>query len=254
MLASPRMQLGVAATTLGGLLALAAAAPAAGFADAAAAPHARTEAYFERLSYAPGDAAVLSVSGRGTAWVELLRVGPKVTRREPPTALRGVPVTTRRRVRLVARGSTRVRITMMHWPSGLYFARVRAAGGVAVAPVVLRASRFERRRVAVVLATNTWQAYNERDDDGDGIGNSWYANPSVTTVRLDRPFPAGGSPATYRYDRGFVLWLARTGKQADFYADDDFEWLTAARSMSERRLRRPAPKFSQPCRTCSVPE
>jgi hypothetical protein len=222
------MPFGVAAGGFGVLVALAAAAPAVGSEDGTAAARTRTTAYFERLSYGPGDAAVLHVAGRGTAWVELMRVGPKVTRREPPTALRGVPVTPRRRVRLQTNGTTRVRVAMLHWPSGLYFARVRAAGGVAVAPVVLRASRFERRRVAVVLATNTWQAYNERDDDGDGIGNSWYASPSVTSVRLDRPFPGGGSPATYRYDRGFVLWLARTGRQADFYADDDFEWLTAA--------------------------
>lgn len=223
-----RIQLGLSAAALGGFVCLAAAAPAVGAHEATGAAFARTEAYFERLSYGPGDAAILHVAGRGTASVELLRVGPKVTRREPPTALRGVPVTTRRRVRLRTGGNTPVRITMLHWPSGLYFARVRAASGVAVAPVVLRASRFENRRVAVVLATNTWQAYNERDDDGDGIGDSWYANPAVTTVRLNRPFPAGGSPATYRYDRGFVLWLARTGKQADFYADDDFEWLTAS--------------------------
>jgi hypothetical protein len=217
------MQLGVAVAAIGAAAVIAGATPAAGGEHRA---YARTEAFFDRFSYPPGTSAVLNISGRGTGWVELLRVGPRVTRREPPTALRGVPVTTRRRVRLSVGRFTRVRIPILHWPSGLYFARVRAAGGVAVAPVVLRSSRYEHRRVAVVLATNTWQAYNERDDDGDGVGNSWYASPAVATVRLNRPFTAGGSPATYRYDRGFVLWLARTGRQADFYADDDFEWLT----------------------------
>jgi hypothetical protein len=204
-------------------VAVAAIAPALG-ADAAPAP--RTEAFFTRFSYAPEQDALLTIAAAGsTASVQLLRVGPKLTRREPVAALTGVPVTVRRRVPLRA-GTARVRVRMLHWPSGLYFARIRAGGGTSVAPVVLRASSHERRRVAVVLATNTWQAYNARDDDGDGVGNSWYVSDAVTSVRLDRPFAGGGHPAKYRYDRGFVLWLARTGKQADFYADDDLERLT----------------------------
>ena len=32
-------------------------------------------------------------------------------------------------------------------------------------------------RVAVVLPTQTWQAYNFRDDDGDGKADTWYADP-----------------------------------------------------------------------------
>jgi hypothetical protein len=45
-----------------------------------------------------------------------------------------------------------------------------------------RRPHARRSRVAVVMPTNTWQAYNFRDDDGDGIPNTWYANEAVTTV------------------------------------------------------------------------
>ena len=36
-------------------------------------------------------------------------------------------------------------------------------------------ARLGEHRVAVVMPTLTWQAYNLRDVDGDGKGDSWYA-------------------------------------------------------------------------------
>ena len=41
-------------------------------------------------------------------------------------------------------------------------------GGVGFAPFVVAPRRIGRERVAVVLPTLTWQAYNFRDDDGNG--------------------------------------------------------------------------------------
>ena len=46
----------------------------------------------------------------------------------------------------------------------------------------------ETSRVAVVVPTNTWQAYNFRDVDGDGVGDTWYADPHIPCVDLRRPY------------------------------------------------------------------
>jgi hypothetical protein len=74
------------------------------------------------------------------------------------------------------------------------------------------------------MPTNTWQAYNFRDDDGDGIPNTWYANEAVTTVDLSRPFVDRGVPPHFRaHDLGFIRWLTLTGKAPDFLAEDDVE-------------------------------
>src|SRR5206468_3858876 len=63
------------------------------------------------------------------------------------------------------------------WPSGLYFLRVTADDGrVGYAPVVVRPRTLGQHRVAVVLATRTWQAYNFADANGDGWGDSWYVS------------------------------------------------------------------------------
>jgi len=81
--------------------------------------------------------------------------------------------------------------------------------------------------VAVVLPTNTWQAYNFRDVDGNGVGDTWYADPHYNGVDLTRPFLNRGVPPHYRgYDRGFLRWLAHTGKRPDFLADEDLERLS----------------------------
>ncbi len=53
--------------------------------------------------------------------------------------------------------------------------------------------RPDRNRVAVVLATNTWQAYNHQDVDGDGTGDTWYGG---------RPDPGRGPPTAPREPRG----------------------------------------------------
>ena len=74
----------------------------------------------------------------------------------------------------------------------------------------------------VVLPTYTWQAYNFRDDDHDGRGDTWYAGSDIDHVRLDRPFLARGVPPHFvTYDLPFLQWLEKTGKQADFVSDTD---------------------------------
>src|ERR671919_719694 len=49
-----------------------------------------------------------------------------------------------------------------NWPSGLYYVSFMSSDGrIGYAPFVVRPTKFgSASRVAVVLPTNTWQAYN----------------------------------------------------------------------------------------------
>ena len=109
------------------------------------------------------------------------------------------------------------------WPSGLYFLRVLAADGrVGYAPIVLRPRRLGEHRVAVVLSTNTWQAENLADENGDGWGDSWNVSGAIRRVDLRRPYLGPGLPQRFRRrDLAFFSWLERTHKEADYLADDD---------------------------------
>ena len=109
--------------------------------------------------------------------------------------------------------------------SGLYFLRVTASDGrVGYAPLILRPKTLGRHKVAVVLSTNTWQAYNFQDDNGDGWGDSWYVSGATRAVDLRRPYLDFGVPFRFRdWDLAFISWLNRTGKQVDVLSDDDLE-------------------------------
>ncbi len=215
-------------------IAVLAAAVAA--APAPAVAHRGPEAYFALRSYAPGSTATLEIAApRGRVTVQIFRVGPEARAVRRDDVMSGVPVSDPRTVRW--RGGAGFRslwVAVRYWPSGLYFARVSSSSsGTCVAPFVLRAG-FIHARVAVVLPTNTWQAYNKRDDDGDGVADSWYANPGVTNVLLARPFLDRGVPPHFRqYDLGFLRWLAHTAKQADFYSDDDLERIYSGRRLAQ---------------------
>jgi hypothetical protein len=115
-------------------------------------------------------------------------------------------------------GRQRLTVGVGDWPSGLYFADVEAAGAGGSAPFIVSARRRGENRVAVVLPTNTWAAYNLRDSDGNGYGDTWYADPRVRTVILARPFLNGGLP---QHLEGFSAWLADEGFSADFLSDED---------------------------------
>jgi hypothetical protein len=109
------------------------------------------------------------------------------------------------------------------WSSGLYFLRVTTSDGrVGYAPMVLRPRRLGEHRVAVIIPTNTWQADNLRDANGDGWGDSWSADHSVGTVDLRRPYLDSGLPDGFRTGSGGIIdWLSQTGKQVDYLSDDD---------------------------------
>jgi N,N-dimethylformamidase beta subunit-like protein len=113
--------------------------------------------------------------------------------------------------------------TSENWAGGLYFLRVTTSDGrVGYAPVVLRPRRLGEHRVAVVLPTNTWQADNVRDANGDGWGDSWSADRSLGALDLRRAYLDFGLPDRFRSEAGAVIsWLGRTGKRVDYLSDDD---------------------------------
>ena len=118
---------------------------------------------------------------------------------------------------------TAVPVTIKTWPSGLYLARVTTDDGrVAYAPFVVRPDPAQRSRVAVVLPTNTWQAYNMYDANLDGRGDTWYAGWLQARVLLSRPYADAGLPPRFRsYDLAFQRWLARRHHRVDMLNDDD---------------------------------
>jgi hypothetical protein len=122
------------------------------------------------------------------------------------------------------------------WPSGLYFVRATAADGrVGYAPFVIRPRTLGTHRVAVVLATNTWAAYNFEDEDGDGWGDSWYVSGRHDSVDLERPFLDFGVPFRFRdWDLEFIAWLNRTGRSVDFLSDDDLDRVASGDELARR--------------------
>jgi hypothetical protein len=183
-------------------------------------PH-TIRAAFDCRSYRPGDVAVLRIRNAGGPFtLRVFRVGPPARRGGRDDTMTGAPVTgTFEPVR------RQTSISIGEWPSGLYFARLDGSGGlVGFAPFVVRPAQLGTSRVAVVLPTNTWQAYNFRDDNGDGVGDTWYADPRIPSVDLTRPFLQRGVPPNFRtYNEGFLWWLGLHGKTVDMLADDDFE-------------------------------
>ncbi len=104
------------------------------------------------------------------------------------------------------------------------------------APFIVRPTRLGEHSVAVVLPTLTWQAYNLRDMDGDGKGDSWYARWGHKTVLLGRPYMNRGVPSHFRqYDLPFLHWLS---------------WTRPRRSTTSRRptssLPRARPRWRRP--------
>jgi N,N-dimethylformamidase len=114
----------------------------------------------------------------------------------------------------------RVSLQIGSWPSGLYLTDVSTHGGTGSAPFIVRPQHAGENRVAVVLPTDTWAAYNFRDGDDNGYGDTWYADPRVHTVVLGRAFLKGGLP---QHLGGFLDWLAGQDLRADFYSDEDLD-------------------------------
>jgi hypothetical protein len=205
---------------------------------AASARHARAdrsvlEAAFPRESYAPGSTARLRLfSGTHLVTIQLFRSGIERVPTRARNVMNGVAVDRRRWVGTRPAGSS-FPLRIGDWPSGLYFARLSAPdGSIAYAPFVLRPRRLGEHRIAVVLPTQTWQAYNFRDDDGDGRADTWYAG-NGETARLGRPFLDRGVPPHFRhYDLPFLHWIDRTGKGVDVLSDAELNSAASGRVLA----------------------
>ncbi|HEY6068009.1 MAG TPA: N,N-dimethylformamidase beta subunit family domain-containing protein [Gaiellaceae bacterium] len=187
------------------------------------------DASFTRRSYAPGESAVLRLATDArTLRLQVFSYQSPGRPSEQDVKTSGVAKTDPIRVDWSAHrdapGLLRV-VRAGDWPSGLYFLRATAGDGrVGYAPFIVRPRRLGEHRVAVVLATNTWAAYNFADADGDGWGDSWYVTGRVRSVDLERPFLDFGVPFRFHdWDLDFIAWLNRTGRAVDFLSDDDLE-------------------------------
>ena len=203
------------------------------------------EAAFLRRSYLPGEPMELRIlADAGALSLQFLHCGAESVSSERNDEMVGVPKGDPVPIDWTGKRSAPATITVQTgaWPTGLYTARLTTDDG----RVGLRAVRPARghapaqQRQLVVLPTNTWQAYNMYDRDGDGWGDTWYAggNPPV---ELDRPYRDRGVPPRFKaYDRAILRWLLRTGKSPDIVADDDLEAFgigrRAARALRPRRL------------------
>jgi hypothetical protein len=191
------------------------------------------QAAFELESYAPGDQARLVIRDRSAKLkIRIFQSGPEHVATTSEAVMNGIPVT-HARVLGRAPGKQQLFVPVGRWRSGLYFARLEAPDGrLGFAPFVVSPSHLGRHRIAVVLPTLTWQAYNFRDDDGDGYGDSWYVGKQPSFVRLGRAHLDRGVPFGFRSQLSFLNWLYRSHKQVDFLSQLDLERVESAEALA----------------------
>jgi hypothetical protein len=223
-------------------LVVAAAVAAASAGDAVAAidagkarpkPLPKLSAAFTQRSYFPGQVATLKLRTDAPRLVlQVLRAGAERNFNRIGKAW-GPPM----KVRWTKRSrSAPLPITIGAWDSGLYFLRITVTGGdVTYAPFIVRSpTPGLASRVAVVLATNTWAAYNHWDANADGTGDTWYASQRIRVVNLQRPFLNQGKPPYYRtYDRGFLRFLVQKGHRADHISDEDLDTYVSGEQLAQ---------------------
>jgi hypothetical protein len=190
------------------------------------------EAAFPRDSYRPGDVARLVIFSKRADGVrmQIFRAGTESGRIGPRDEMRGSAVTPERLLGDLRRNQT-IRVTIPDEPTGLYFVTLAAGHRVGYAPFVLRPRELGESRIAVVLPTLTWQAYNFRDDDADGESDTWYGDPGrKVTARLGRPYQNRGVPPHYKYyDQPFLQWLHQEERAVDYLGQTDVARSTGRR-------------------------
>ena len=188
------------------------------------------DAGFARPNYAPGQIAALHIAtDEPSLELKFFQSGPEKVVTYADNQFAGIdtgqpPIEIAMRQYQSKPRTITVRIPNL--PSGLYYASLTGPDGrVGYAPFVVRPTILgATSRVLVVLPTNTWQAYNFQDVDGNGYGDTWYAGPPNGAVNLGRTYIARGVPPRfYRYDLPFLHWLYWSGKSAEFISDSDFD-------------------------------
>jgi hypothetical protein len=180
------------------------------------------------LRYAPEQTAVVSLATDARRLdLEILSFRPGSGAADRRTTARPMapPVPLAWKGHRNAPGHVRVRIG--DWPSGLYFVRVTTGDRrIGYAPFVVRPRTVGSSRIAVVLPTNTWQAYNFGDANGDGWGDSWYVNGAFRSIDIGRPYIDYGVPFRFHdFDAAIIGWLSSRGN-LDFFSDLDLEHIS----------------------------
>jgi hypothetical protein len=194
------------------------------------------DAGFTEATYSPGTAAQMRIATDVPSFtLQFFQAGPE---KQPTlgTAMEGVPVSEPRHVDWSANRSAPATLVVQlgDWANGIYFARLTSPDGRNYyAPFIVRPPAYGAHRIAVVLHTFTWKAYDHYDVNGDGWGDTWYAANDIRTVDLSRPYVQGGAPPNWRmYDVPFLHWLYATGKHVDFISDEDLATFTSAQSLA----------------------
>jgi hypothetical protein len=191
-------------------------------------PKPKVTAFFPHESYRPGENAQLRIADRATGVrIRMFRAGTSSRRIAASDVITGNPVTEGRPLGDV-HGARTVPVRIGDWPSGLYYAELTADGGrVGYATFVLRPKTLGENAVAVVLPTQTWQAYNFRDDNHDNVPDTWYAAGS--TAPLSRPYLNRGVPPHYKYyDARFLAWLYLEHPKVDILSDAELNTASGA--------------------------
>ncbi|HET7130162.1 MAG TPA: N,N-dimethylformamidase beta subunit family domain-containing protein [Gaiellaceae bacterium] len=190
------------------------------------------EATFVQRSALPGETVNLSVLC-DAPWLRmtLLRCGHESQPTYSNSLMNGVPVGTPQRLDLRGRRDKPFSFPVSlpaDLTTGVHCARLEGPSGhLGFAPIVIR-PKAPTQRVAVVMPTTTWQAYNFYDENGDGFGGTWYALWAQKRVNVTRPHLRRGVPYRWRsYDLQFQQWLASRGHAVDMYADEDIEQFPA---------------------------
>ena len=188
------------------------------------------DAGFTKPSYLPGDVAHIHVAtDEPSVTLRVFHAGPEQAVTYDDNQLAGVEVDERPVTIDWESWQSKPRTIGFHVPnltSGLYYVQFGGPDGrIGYAPFVIRPNFLGvTNRTLVVLPTNTWQAYNFEDVNGDGYGDTWYAGPPNGSVNLSRTYIARGVPPRfYRYDLPFLHWLYWSGKIADFISDSDID-------------------------------
>ena len=161
------------------------------------------DAAFTQPSYFPGDLAQIRIATDAPALtMRVFHSGPEQVVTYADNQFAGVEVDAEPTSIDWSPWQSRPHTIAFHVPdvpSGLYYVQFAAADGrVGYAPFVVRPTFLGMTsRVLVVLPTNTWQAYNFQDVNGDGYGDTWYAGPPNRLVSLSRGYIARGVPPRF---------------------------------------------------------
>jgi hypothetical protein len=150
------------------------------------------DSYFTRPSYLPGDLAQISIATDDpTLTVRVFHSGPEQVVTYADNQFAGVEVDPEPATIDWTPWTSRPHTISFHVPdvpSGLYYVQFTGSDGrVGYAPFVVRPTLLgTTSRVLVILPTNTWQAYNFQDVNGDGYGDTWYAGPPNKYMSLSK--------------------------------------------------------------------